>query len=69
MTAPVSVSCSKQTKSLTQTGLRSISGIGTDRRACIYISRHLPSGRQTGSNPSAKLVGARLSWRNIAITL
>jgi hypothetical protein len=33
MTAPVSVSCSKQTKSLTQTGLRSISGIGTDRRA------------------------------------
>jgi hypothetical protein len=33
MTAPVSVGCSKQTKSLTQTGLRSISGIGTDRRA------------------------------------
>jgi hypothetical protein len=33
MTAPVSVSCSKQTKSLSQTGLRSISGIGTDRRA------------------------------------
>ena len=33
MTAPVPVSCSKQTKSLTQTGLRSISGIGTDRRA------------------------------------
>jgi len=36
MTAPVSVSCSKQTKSLTQTGLRSISGIGTDRRACVH---------------------------------
>src|SRR5258708_6864501 len=35
MTAPVSVSCSKQNKSLTQTGLRSISGIGTDRRACV----------------------------------
>jgi hypothetical protein len=34
MTAPVSVSCSEQTKSLTQTCLRSISGIGTDRRAC-----------------------------------
>jgi hypothetical protein len=30
MKAPVSVSCSKQTKSLTQTGLRSISGIGTE---------------------------------------
>jgi hypothetical protein len=25
--------------------------------------------RQTGINPSAKLVGARLSWRNIAISL
>src|ERR1700724_2670364 len=36
MTAPVSVSCSKQTKSLTQTGLRSISGIGTNRRACVH---------------------------------
>ncbi len=46
MTAPVSVSCSKHTKSLTQTGLRSISGIGTDRRACIYKYR-VTSGRQT----------------------
>src|SRR5258708_37127369 len=35
MTACVSVSCSKQTKSLTQTRLRSISGIGTDKRPCI----------------------------------
>jgi|ERR1700677_75575 hypothetical protein len=38
MTAPVSVSCSKQTKSLTQTGLRSISGIGTDRRASRQLT-------------------------------
>src|SRR5258708_36115464 len=38
MAAPVSVSCSKQTKSLTQTGLRSIFGIGTDRRAFRHRS-------------------------------
>src|SRR5258708_24240796 len=38
MTACVSVSCSKQTKSLTQTRLRSISGIGTDKRPCIEFS-------------------------------
>src|ERR1035438_23587 len=44
MTAPVSVSCSKQTKSLTQTGLRSISGIGTDRRA----SRHRSAAGSKG---------------------
>jgi hypothetical protein len=45
MTAPVSVSCSKQTKSLTQTGLRSISGIGTDRRASIEESSPGPGFR------------------------
>jgi hypothetical protein len=59
MTAPVSVSCSKQTKSLTQTGLRSISGIGTDRRAVL-------------TNPiNSRLVGyseSIVGWRKIAIT-
>src|ERR1700675_3782663 len=50
MTAPVSVSCSKQTKSLTQTGLHSISGIGTDRRACGHrIYQRLLIGRKRAS--------------------
>src|SRR5258708_7231311 len=48
MTAPVSVSCSKQTKSLTQTGLRSISGIGTDRRASRKLAQS-NTGRSSGA--------------------
>src|ERR1700674_130217 len=50
MTAPVSVSCSKQTKSLTQTGLRSISGIGTDRRASRNERSHCLDCRLLGSH-------------------
>lgn len=40
MTAPVSVNVQNKTKSLTQTGLRSISGIGTDRRAWSHAFSH-----------------------------
>src|SRR6202161_1415070 len=46
MTAPVSVSCSKQTKSLTQTGLRSISGIGTDKRASRHRNAAVSKGER-----------------------
>ena len=54
MTAPVSVSCSKQTKSLTQTGLRSISGIGIDRRARVQANLILDCFRKTGAMPTSQ---------------